>query len=111
MCQAFGVAACFQGLRRYYALLLRRDAKAQLVKVLDSETALMECDFAWEFGRTYELSLETQGNRLIASIDGNVLFDYTDKSQPLTRGAVGLVCEEGRAGCEWVSVEPAKGLE
>lgn len=107
MCQAFGVAACVQGLRRYYALLLRRDAKARLVKVLDGETVLMECDFTWEFGRSYDFSLQTQGNRLIGSIDGNVLFDYEDKRQPLTGGAIGLICEEGRAGCEWVSVQAA----
>jgi hypothetical protein len=106
MCQTTGLAARAQGLRRYYALLLRRGNKAQLVKMRDSETVLAEADFPWQFGRRYDLSLQAQGNRLIGSINGAVVFDVEDTDQPLAGGAIALICEEGRVGCEQVTVEP-----
>jgi ADP-ribosylglycohydrolase len=106
MCQATGIAARVGGLRRYYALLLRRDNKAQLVKMVDSETVLAEADFSWTFGTKYTLTLEVQGTHLRGLIDGKVIFDVEDTDSPLTGGALGLLCEEGRVGCELVSVAP-----
>ena len=106
LCEAAGIAVRVQGLRRYYALLLRRDDKAQLVKMLDGETVLAETDFHWQFDQTYDLSLQVQGKRLIASIDGTILFDLEDDGQPLLGGAIGLVCEEGRVAYELIVVEP-----
>jgi ADP-ribosylglycohydrolase len=106
LCQATGIAARVGGLRRYYALLLRRDNKAQLVKVVNRETVLAEADFRWSFGTTYTLELEVQGTRLRGFIDGKLLFDLEDTTSPLTGGALGLICEEGRVGCDQVSVAP-----
>ncbi len=106
LCEAGGLAARVGGLRRYYALLLRRDDKARLVKMLDSETVLAEADFHWEFGKSYDLSLQVNGNRLVGSINGQILFDLVDTDQPLEGGAIGLVCEEGRVAFEQVAVEP-----
>ena len=106
MCQATGVAARVQGLERYYALLLSHENKAQLVKVLEGETVLAEKAFNWQFGQAYELTLQVQGNRLVGSINGQQLFDYEDKDNPLTGGAIGLVCEEGRVACNSVTVQP-----
>lgn len=106
MCKATGIAARVQGLLRYYALLLCRDSIVRLVKVLDGETVLAEKVFSWEFGAAYNVSLQVQGNRLVASINGQVIFDHQDKENPLTTGAIALICEEGRVGCEQVAVQP-----
>lgn len=106
LCVATGIAARAQGLRRYYALLLRRGDKAQLVKLLDRETVLAEADFPWQFGSPYELSLQVQGRWLTGSINGVVIFDLEDTDQPLTGGAIALICEEGAVSCDPVSVEP-----
>jgi len=57
MAKAAGLAARVQGLRRYYALLLRRDATAALVKVLDGERELAHVPFDWQGGKTYRLRL------------------------------------------------------
>ncbi len=105
-----GIAARVQGMRRYYALLLCRDrielpAKARLVKMLDTPVGLAEVDFPWEFGETHALSLEVVGATLRAWIDGDLLFMATD-AQPLTGGAVALICEEGRTATNVVRVQP-----
>jgi len=106
-----GIAARVQGMRRYYALLLCRDgiespAKVRLVKMLDTPQVLAEVDFPWTFGEMHELSLEVAGVTLRAWLDGAVLFAVTD-AQPLTGGAVALICEEGRTATNVVRVQPA----
>lgn len=106
-----GIAARVQGMRRYYALLLCRDGidlptKARLVKMLDTPAVLAEVDFPWTFGETHALSLEVAGATLRAGIDSVTLFTVTD-AQPLTGGAVALVCEEGRTATNVVRVQPA----
>ena len=106
MVKAAGIAARVQGMRRYYALLLCSDFKARLVKALDGNTVLAEADFAWEFGGTYDLSLEVVGTRLRAWIDGQQLFEVADTDRPLTGGGVALICEEGRTATETVTVRP-----
>jgi len=102
-----GIAARVQGLRRYYALLLCNDGKARLVKTLDGDTVLAVADFSWELDGAYDLSLEVVGARIRAWIDGKQFFEVSDTDRPLTGGAVGLVCEEGRTATETVRVQPA----
>jgi ADP-ribosylglycohydrolase len=101
-----GIGARVQGMRRYYALLLTEDDKVRLVKALDGEAVLAERSFPWQFDVTYELSLRVEGDRLLASIEGEELFDIEDDDRPLTGGAVALVCEEGRMESEVVRVRP-----
>lgn len=91
-----GLAACVQGLKRYYALVLCRDQKLRLIKELDGCTVLAEKDFAWDFDQDYQMSLQTQANTLVAKVDGNVVFECADTDRPLLSGSVALVCEEGR---------------
>lgn len=107
LAKASGIAACVGGLRRYYALLLCNDGKARLVKALDGNTVLAETDFPWEVRRPYQLSLVVTGNRIEASIDGEVLFDVTDEEHPLLGGGIGLICEEGCLSSDAVTVRPA----
>ena len=92
-------------MRRYYALLPCTDGKARLVKALDGDTVLAEKDFAWEFGGTYEFSLQVAGRHLEASINGQVLFSVDDTHRPLTGGGVALVCEEGCISSDAVTVQ------
>jgi ADP-ribosylglycohydrolase len=105
MARSCGIAVRVQGMRRYYALLLT-EGKVRLVKALDGEKKLAESDFAWETGRRIELSLEVAGNVLKAFVNRKQLFEVTDTQNPLTGGAVALLCEEGRCSAEWVRVEP-----
>ena len=101
---AAGLAARVQGLRRYYALLLRPD-RAQLVRELDGTHLLGETSLARrDYGEPHELALRVVGDRITATVDDLVL-DVRDDA--LTGGAVALVCERGCLTCEAVRVRPA----
>jgi ADP-ribosylglycohydrolase len=106
MVKAAGIAARVQGMCRYYAFLLGSDGQARLVKALDGATVLAEQDFAWQFGGSYELSLQVVGGHLEAAIDGRQLFAVDDTDLPLTGGGIALVCEEGRMATDAVVVSP-----
>jgi ADP-ribosylglycohydrolase len=106
MVEAAGIAARVQGLRRYYALLLYEASKVRLVKVLNEETILAEADFSWQFRGTYSLTLKVVGTRIQAIIDGKPVFDIHDSHNPLTGGAVALICEQGRMATDAVTVKP-----
>ena len=103
MCKAGGIAVRTQGLRRYYALIC--DQKTfKIVKVLGHETVLAETKGGWTFGKSFELNLKVKGNKLIGSVNGKKVLEATDLENSFEGGGVGLICEEGRIGCEWVSV-------
>ena len=102
-----GVAACVQGLQRYYALVLCDDQKARLVKRLEGLHLLCEVPFSWHVDGEYQLSLTTQGDRLIGSVNGQSVVDMRDTIRPFLCGAVGLVIESGRLDCNEVAVSPA----
>jgi ADP-ribosylglycohydrolase len=104
---AGGLAVRVQGMRRYYALLLTEDGKAQLVKSRDCVTVLAESPFDVKRDRPYDLTLQAQGNTLTASIDGNQLFSVEDTDNPLAGGAVGLIVQDGCLSSDSVTVEPA----
>ena len=104
---ALGLAACVQGLRRYYALLLAENSQARLVKVFDGqETVLAEAAFDWQAGRKVDFRLETCGGKLNAALDGRVLFEVDDKEQPFTHGAAAYVIEEGCLRSQAMKIEP-----
>ena len=107
MVKAAGIGARVQGMRRYYALLLAEGGAARLVKALDGSTVLAEADVAWQFGGTYELSLQVVGRHLQAWIDGRLLFDVEDTDRPLAGGGVALICQEGRMSTDAVTVREA----
>jgi ADP-ribosylglycohydrolase len=101
-----GIGVRVQGMRRYYALLLSDRGKARLIKALDGEAVLAEAAFPWQFDVTYELGLEVRDNRLLASIDGEDIFEVEDDDRPLMSGAVAFVCEEGRMESDVIRVQP-----
>ena len=101
---AAGLAASVQGMRRYYALLLRPD-RAQLVRELDGTLVLAEAPFERrDYDEPYELALRVTGDRIVATVDGATL---EARDGALTGGAVALVCELGCLTCEAVRVRPA----
>ncbi len=101
---AAGLAARAQGMRRYYALLLRPD-RAQLVRELDGTTVLAEAPFdRRDYGDPHQLAVRVTGDRILATVDGTTL---EARDGALTGGAVALVCELGCLTCEAVRVRPA----
>ncbi len=104
-----GVAACVQGLQRYYALVLCDDQKIRLVKRLEGLHLLSETPFTWQLDEEYELSLTTQGDRLIGKVNGQTVVDMRDTIRPFLCGAAGLVIESGRLDCDAVAVTPVGG--
>jgi ADP-ribosylglycohydrolase len=106
MARAIGLAARVQGLRRYYALLLRKDGTAALVKMLDGEKELGRVPFHWQEEQTHKLRLRVDGARLRALVDDQVLFELADTDRPLLTGAIALVCEEGTLSADEVTVSP-----
>jgi len=106
LAKAVGLAIRVQGMRRYYALLLKEGNKACLVKMRDDETVLAEMDFDWQYGETFRICLEARGNQLQAAIDGQLLFSVEDPAEVLDHGAVGLIVEEGRTATYQVRVSP-----
>jgi hypothetical protein len=104
--KAGGIAARVQGMRRYYALLLSDAGTARLVKVLDGEDTLAECEYRWQPEAEYAMQIDVMGTHLTGRINGQILFDVEDTGQPLTGGGIALVCIEGRMATESVSVSP-----
>jgi ADP-ribosylglycohydrolase len=103
--RAAGIAARVQGMRRYYALLLQDDGTARLVRELDGTTTLAEAPFRRrQYGDPHALELSVTGDRLRASIDGELVMEARDGA--LQGGAVALVCEEGCLTCDAVRVKP-----
>jgi ADP-ribosylglycohydrolase len=104
---AAGIAARVQGLRRYYALLLRAGGKTQLVKVLDGETVLAEAALDWQLDQPYELRLQVRGTQIQGWVDGALLFDVRDEGLALDGGAVALICADGCVSADRIEVRPA----
>jgi ADP-ribosylglycohydrolase len=102
---SFGLAVHVQGLRRYYGLLLCKDGKARLVKVVHETNVLKEIDFPVQFNVTYNLALKVQGQNLQGWVNGELLFDLVDNDHPLEGGAAALLIEEGTLACDAVEIQ------
>ncbi len=96
LCEAGGIAARVQGLRRYIALLLMPGNRIQLIRMQDTERLLAEAPFEWEHDGTYALGLEVTGDRIRAGVNGAPLFDVRDPGTVLTGGGIALVAQVGR---------------
>ncbi len=108
LAEAAGVGVRVQGLRRWYALLLRRGGTVQLAKALGGTSTLAEADYPWDFFRPYQLRLEVAGARLRGWVDGRLVLEAADGDRPLPGGGVALVCQEGCLGADAVSVRPVR---
>ncbi len=101
-----GIAARVQGLKRYYGFLLADNQKLQLVRMLNQPTLLAECDFEWQLGTSYEMSLMVKGSELRAMINGDILLEFEDPVTDLCDGSIALIIEEGRSATQSVSIQP-----
>ena len=107
MVDAAGLAVHVQGLRRYYALLLKRGGRAELVRFLEGEeTVLASAEIGWQFDERHELALSVKGGRITARVDGK--HEMKARDEALQSGAVGLICEGGRAQFGPVTVKPVR---
>jgi ADP-ribosylglycohydrolase len=104
LARSMGIAARVQGLKRYYALELG-EGVVRLVRERYGTTVLASCAYDWSLYRPYRLSLTVSGTHLVGRVDEQVLFDLADDSD-IRDGAVAIVLEEGRIGCENVCVRP-----
>ncbi len=105
MIDAAGLAVHVQGLRRYYALLLRRGGRAELVRFLEGEEkVLASADVGWQLDEVHDLAIEVRDGRITARVDGK--HEMSAQDDALRSGAVALVCEGGRAQFGPVNVKP-----
>jgi len=107
LAKSAGIAACVQGLQRYYALVLSPGNKVRLLKQLNGVSVLAEAEFKWKLGESVKLSLTTKGSRLTATANDTPLFTIDDAGSPLTSGSVALLIDEGRLDAGAVNVRPA----
>jgi hypothetical protein len=104
-----GIGARVQGIERGYLLELLDRRTVRLVRSYDGETELAATDYPWDYGATYELTLEVQGERVRGLVDGRVVADVVDHGTPLRDGAASLTIREGRTATQRVRVSPTDG--
>ncbi len=105
LCKAGGVGVRAGGMKRYYAFLCDTDSM-KLIRSFDEDEVLAETSGGWAFGVPVELNLKIQGNRLVASVNGEVVLEAVDPDRRIQGGGIALICEEGRIGCDHVEVRP-----
>ncbi|MDY0303066.1 MAG: ADP-ribosylglycohydrolase family protein [Sphaerochaeta sp.] len=103
-----GVMARVQGARRSYLFALAEGQQAVLYKKIEGRLIeLSSIAFAWEHGKTYELSLVVQGATIAASIDRAAVLQIDDLESPHLNGRIGLAFGAGgRTDFHGVCVQP-----
>lgn len=99
-----GIMVCYQGLRRYIALL-KTATSLQLVRMCYEEEVLAEKKLAWEVDESHTVRMDVSAGTITAWADGKKLFEHTEKE--LTCGGVGYIIETGVAGFQNLRVRPA----
>ncbi len=103
-----GLAICVHGLRRYYALLLRRPNRLVLLQAWDgTERVLGETQFTWDWERQVRLGLGVRGGVITGEAEGRIMFVVEDHHRPLSDGAVALAVETGAISTSSVAIRPA----
>ncbi|MCY4465907.1 MAG: ADP-ribosylglycohydrolase family protein [Chloroflexi bacterium] len=106
MCQAGGLGARVQGMKRYYALLCDSD-RVRLVATLEGEdTVLAQADGGWNFGEACALRLKVQGQTLAGYVNDKLVVKAKDPQMTLAGGGIALIAEEGRIAVDDVAVAP-----
>ncbi|MCP5101071.1 MAG: ADP-ribosylglycohydrolase family protein [Chloroflexi bacterium] len=103
----FGLATRVQGLQRYYALLLDRNGRVELVRVFDTHTVLAMAEIEWDGERPLSLRLQIVENKLQGWVDGSCMITAVDSENKLTGGGIALVIEEGCVVTDVIQVQPA----
>ncbi len=106
MCEAGGIGIRVQGMTRYYALMIDQSG-SRLIKAYEGKDQILSsCPACWKFGSTNELVLQVNGNHLIAFINNSKVLEADDLDNSYLGGAMALIAEEGRIGCDYVEVCP-----
>ncbi len=110
LAEQMGVGVRVQGLRRFYAVLLERPDKLLLVRVRDGKTTLLAVTaFAWSFEKPYQFTVEADGQRISAAVDGVRLVARDDSEGALADGGVAIIIQGGAVSTNEVVVAPAQG--
>ncbi len=97
-----GVLARYQGLERYYALLIGQDNRARLIKRYYGETVLADAAYDLVFDRDITLAMEVNGAQITGSVNGIAVLIATDHT--LTHGGIGIAVADGWAALKGVAV-------
>jgi ADP-ribosylglycohydrolase len=84
-----------QGGIRSYAVGFAPGGKLVLYKNENGYRALHEADFDWQAEQAAVISVKAEGNRFEVSVNGSLLFDYTDHDRPYLTGMIGFSNAEG----------------
>lgn len=107
LAEGTGVAVRYQGLRRYYAMMLEAPDRLAILKVDHEVERLAEVKWAWELGISYRLELAVIGNRLVGSVDGSPRIEATDRDDTFKSGGAALLVDSGAVVVGAFEVAPA----
>lgn len=87
-----GIVFRYQDANNYYRFSMdsERSFRRLIKKVGGVATTIWEDSIAFSVGRSYQLEIESSGNRLLAYLDNVLLFSVSD--QNFAAGRVGLYC-------------------
>ncbi|MDD3904774.1 MAG: hypothetical protein PHO09_13945 [Sphaerochaeta sp.] len=84
-----------QGASRSYAFGFYGENTLALVKKQKNYRVLAQIPFQLALEQMYLLSVSVFGNRILASIDGKIVFDYCNTENPYLYGQVGFTVLQG----------------
>ncbi len=99
------VNARVQGASRSYAAALMPNSKFAILKKDSDYKVLVETDFDWKQGSSYDINISCCGNKITAGVNGNTLLTTEDDSY--CYGSVGVAMEHGsHTAYESIAVRP-----
>ncbi len=90
-----------KGAQMGYVAGLTDEGRAGLYRNSDGLTPIAECDFDWQFGAQYAVTVTAKGPHIEIAINGQSLFELTDDA--FDHGMVGFY-RSGRGRCEYGSI-------
>lgn len=100
----------WQGLNRFYAVMLAKPGRLQIVKYQGQPRVLAETPLAWMEGQELEVRVEVEGSRIRANL-GDIHPEAADPKATLEAGGVALLIKEGWLSCQEGAGFPARTLE
>ncbi|KAI1771050.1 ADP-ribosylation/Crystallin J1 [Hypoxylon cercidicola] len=105
-----GVAVRVRGLNQYYALRFLAEThgnRVALSKALDEQRIdLASAPFDWQFDTPYDITLEVEGDRILARVGDEVELSASDAQYP--GGGIGLIATDGSLLVEGIEIGPLR---
>jgi hypothetical protein len=79
-----------QGALRSYVVGFGPNQQLILYKNADGYRPMARKNFAWEYGKAYDLSVTAEGNAFVVQVNGEVLLAWVDHEEPYLHGQIGL---------------------